>query len=70
MASKKTPLAGETPFSLTVSRKNSTLRGRNLEQELANNWGTFLLKAIQVKEEKRRERGQSQERHICLGNII
>ena len=49
------------PLSQTAARKNSTIRGRNLEQDLAHKGGTFLPKASCVKKEKRREIGQRED---------
>ena len=49
-------------MSQTVGRKNSPLRGRNLEQDLAHKGRTFLLKGSRVKKERRTERGWRTDR--------
>ena len=67
---------GEKPFSQTVTRESSPLRGRNHEQDLDHKGGAFLLRASWVKEEKRREIGQGEDggqredRHRYIGNTI
>ena len=80
MASKKQTnktslLAGEKPFSEIGARKNSPLRGRNLQQVLAHKGGSFLPKASQVKEEKRKEmdrgdEGQRQRQYHKGQNVL
>lgn len=46
-----TPTLTSVPAS--VAKKNSFLRGRNLEQDQAHMGGTLLLMATQVMEEKK-----------------